>query len=88
MHFNPLAITSRTGFDALAAFTSIERAKKAFFQYPEYGYALVVDTYWFLSGAYANAGFALNPGWAYGFELPPEGLRQLLIRYDSIKHRV
>jgi len=87
MHFNPLAITSRMGFDAIAAFTSVERAEKAFTRYPEYGYAVVVDTYWFLSGAYANAGFALNPGWACGFELPPEGLRQLLVRYAGMKHR-
>jgi hypothetical protein len=87
MHFNPLAITSHMGYDALAAFTSIERAKRAFSEYPEYGFAVAVDTSWFLLGAYENAGFALNPGWPFGFELPPEGLQQLLIRFGVKKPR-
>src|SRR5512136_1018859 len=34
MHFNPLAITSPMGYDALALFTSIKRAKRAFLRYP------------------------------------------------------
>ncbi len=87
MHFNPLAITSPMGYDALALFTSIERAKRAFLRYPGYGFAVAVDTSWFLLGAYENAGFALNPGWPFGFELPPEALQQLLARYGLKKGR-
>ncbi len=86
MHFNPLAITSPMGYDVLAAFTSIERAKKAFSEYPGYDFAVSVDTSWFLQGAYENVGFALNPGWPFGFELSPEGLRQLLMRFGVKKN--
>jgi SseB protein N-terminal domain len=80
MDFNPLAINSPMGFDVLVTFSSLERAKAALAQYPDYPFALAVDTRWFLLGAYKNAGIALNPGWPYGFELPPEGLQQLLVR--------
>jgi hypothetical protein len=85
MHFNPLAINSPLGFDALALFTSIERAKRSFLRYPGYDFAIAVDTSWFLLGAYENAGIALNPGWPFGFELPPAALQQLLFNYGLKK---
>jgi hypothetical protein len=81
MHFNPLAIPSPMGYDVLATFSSIERAQAAVSRYPGYEFALAVDTSWFLLGAYENVGFALNPGWPFGFELPPDGLKQVLIRF-------
>ena len=87
MDFNPLAITSAMGFDALVTFSSLERAQAAQPDYPDYPYALAVDTKWFLLGAYENAGVALNPGWAFGFELPPEALQQLLVRFGVKKLR-
>jgi hypothetical protein len=85
MNFNPLAITSPMGYNVLVTFSSIERAKAALSNYPEYKYAVAVDTSWFLLGAYENTGFALNPGWPLGFELPPEGLQQFLIRFGVKK---
>jgi hypothetical protein len=86
MHFNPLAITSPMGYDVLATFSSLERAKPALSSYQGYDFALAVDTAWFLRGAYENVGFALNPGWAFGFELPPDGLQQMLVRFGVRKH--
>jgi hypothetical protein len=85
MDFNPLAITSPMGFDVLVAFSSLERAKAALSHYPGYRFALEVDTKWFLLGAYQNAGLALNPGWPFGFELPPEALQQVLVRFGVKK---
>lgn len=85
MHFNPLAINSSMGFDALAIFTSLDRAKRAFLRYPGYGFAVAVDTSWFLQGAYENAGIALNPGWPYGFELSPAILQRLLVSHGLKK---
>jgi hypothetical protein len=85
MDFNPLAITSPMGFDVLVTFSSLERAKAALAHYPDYPFALAVDTKWFLLGAYENAGVALNPGWAFGFELPPQALQQLLVRFGIKK---
>jgi hypothetical protein len=66
-------------------FSSLERAKAALARYPEYPFALAVYTKWFLQGAYENTGIALNPGWPFGFELPPEGLQQILIRFGVKK---
>lgn len=83
MHFNPLAIPSPMGYEVLATFSSFERAKKAVSEYPEYSFAIAVDTSWFLSGAYENVGFALNPGWPFGFELPPDGMKQMLVRFGG-----
>jgi hypothetical protein len=80
-HFNPLAITSPMGYSVLATFSSIERANAVASRHPDFGYAVAVDTSWFLSKAYENVGFALNPGWPFGFELPPEGLQQMLVRF-------
>jgi len=85
MHFNPLAITSPMGYDVLATFSSIERARAAVSKYPGFEFAVGVDTAWFLRGAYENVGFALNPGWPFGFELPPDGLQQMLIRFGVKK---
>jgi len=73
------------GYDVLATFSSIERAKAALSSYPGYEFALAVDTAWFLGGAYENVGFALNPGWPFGFELPPDGLQQMLVRFGVKK---
>ena len=84
-HFNPLAISSPLGHDVLATFTSIERAQAAVSRYPGYSCAVAVDTAWFLQRAYENVGFALNPGWPFGFELPPAGLQQMLIRFGVKK---
>ncbi len=84
-HFNPLAITSPMGYSVLATFSSIERAKPLAAGHPDFGYAIAVDTPWFLSRAYENTGFALNPGWPFGFELPPEGMRQMLVRFGVKK---
>jgi hypothetical protein len=80
-HFNPLAITSPMGYNVLATFSSLIRAQQAASLYPRYSHAIAVDTSWFLLRAYENVGFALNPGWAFGFELPPEALQQMLIRF-------
>lgn len=80
-HFNPLAISSPMNYNVLATFSSLERAQAAASRYPEYSFAIAVDTSWFLQRAYDNVGFALNPGWPYGFELPPEALQQMLIRF-------
>ena len=80
-NFNPLAINSPMGYSVLATFSSIERAQAEVSMDPEYGYAIAVDTSWFLLRAYENVGFALNPGWPFGFELPPEGLQQMLVRF-------
>ena len=85
MYFNPLAITSPMGFDVLVTFSSLERAKAALARYPKYPCAMAVNTKWFLQGAYENAGFALNPGWPFGFELAPEGLQQMLLRFGVKK---
>lgn len=84
-HFNPLAISSPMGCDVLATFSSLERAQPAASRYPGYEFAMAVDTPWFLLRAYENVGFALNPGWAFGFELPPEGLQQMLVRFGVKK---
>jgi hypothetical protein len=85
MLFNPLAITSPMGYNVLATFSSIERAQAAVSRYPEYTFAISVDTSWFLQRAYENVGLALNPGWPFGFELPPDGLQQVLIRFGVKK---
>jgi len=85
MHFNPLAIASPMGYKVLVSFSSIERAQKAISLYPGYEYAIAVDTSWFLLGAYEDVGYALNPGLPFGFELPPNNLRQLLIRFGVRK---
>jgi len=85
MHFNPLAITSPMGYNVLATFSSVERAQAAVSGYPGYEFALAVDTSWFLQGAYEDVGFALNPGWQFGFELPPDGLQKFLIRFGVKK---
>lgn len=79
--FNPLAINSPMGFSVLATFSSLERAKNAVARYPGFNHAIAVDTAWFLLGAYKNVGLALNPGWPFGFELPPDALQHLLIRF-------
>ncbi len=79
--FNPLAITSPMGFNVLATFSSLERAQKAVDQFPEYKHAVAVDTAWFLLGAYENVGLAFNPGWPFGFELPPDALQHLMVRF-------
>lgn len=80
-HFNPLAITSPMGYSVLVTFSSIERATSLAARHPDFSHAVAVDTSWFLLRAHENAGFALNPGWAFGFELPPEGLQQMLVRF-------
>jgi len=80
-NFKPLAINSPMNFNVLVAFSSIERAQEALARYPGYPCAVVVDTAWFLQRAHDNVGFALNPGWPYGFELPPDALQQLLYRF-------
>jgi hypothetical protein len=87
MHFNPLAIQSQMGYSALATFTSIERAQKAVSRYPDFPFAVAVDTCWFLQRAYENVGFALNPGWPFGFELPPEGLLQVMYRFGVKEYK-
>jgi len=46
----------------------------------------LADTKGFLQGVHENTGFALNPGWPFGFELAPEGLQHLLIRFAVKKH--
>jgi hypothetical protein len=80
-HFKPLAIPSPMGYNALATFSSIERAQAVSSRYPGYGHAITVDTCWFLLRADENVGFAFNPGWRYGFELSPDGLQQFLIQF-------
>jgi hypothetical protein len=81
MNFKPLAITSPMKYNVLATFSSVERAQAAVSRYPEYAFAVSVDTSWFLQRAFENVGFALNPGWPFGFELSPDGLQQMLIRF-------
>jgi hypothetical protein len=72
---------------ALATFSSIARAQAAVSKNPAYPYAVAVDTCWFLQRAYENVGFALNPGWPLGFELPPEGLQQFLYRFGVKEYK-
>jgi len=86
-HFNPLAIQSPMGYMAVATFSSLERARQAVSRNPDYPHAVAVDTCWFLRRVYENAGFALNPGWPFGFELPPEGLRQFLYRFGVKEYK-
>ncbi len=86
-HFNPLAIQSPMGYMAVATFSSLERARQAVSRNPDYPHAVAVDTCWFLRRVYENAGFALNPGWPFGFELPPEGLQQFLYRFGVKEYR-
>lgn len=86
-HFNPLAIQSPMGYMAVATFSSIERAQDAVSRNPDYPYAVAVDTCWFLRRVYENAGFALNPGSPFGFELPPEGLQQFLYQFGVKEYK-
>ncbi len=80
---NPLFITSLQGFTAAAAFTSIERIGPFAAQFPDYRYVLVVDALWFLRGTPDTIGFALNPGWQFGMEMPAEGLQAFLRKFGA-----
>ncbi len=88
MNFKPLVITSAMGFNVLVAFTSLELAKGASSMYPDYGFTAEVDADRFLLEAPENVGLALNPGWHMGFELPPDGLQQILYRFGVKEYKI
>lgn len=88
MNFKPLVITSAMGFDVLVTFSSLELAEAASSMYPGYGFTAEVDADRFLLQAPENVGFALNPGWHLGFELPPEGLQQILYRFGVKEYKI
>jgi hypothetical protein len=74
---NPLVLMSPKGYRMLAAFTSPERINMWFKAFPNYRHSLYTDTRWFLKGAKDDVGFGLNPGWPYGLEIDPSGLKRL-----------
>ncbi len=80
---DPLIITSLKGFIAAVAFTSIDRIGPFAAQFPDYRYALVVDALWFLQGTPDTIGFALNPGWQFGMEMPADGLQAFLKKFGA-----
>jgi hypothetical protein len=80
---DPLIITSLQGFTVAATFTSIDRISPFVAQFPDYCYALVVDALWFLQGTPDTIGFALNPGWQYGMEMPADGLQAFLKKFGA-----
>lgn len=80
---SPLIITCLRGFTAAAAFTSIDRIGPFAAQFPDYRYALVVDALWFLQGTPDTIGFALNPGWQFGMEIPADGLQAFLKKFGA-----
>ena len=65
----------KEGTAMVAVFSNLDRAKK--FE-GSAQYALTINTRAFLSGLSREAGVVVNPGYADGLDISPEGIRKIL----------
>jgi len=70
----PLVLEDGEGGQALAMFTSPERAKGFLSAYPDFEGGLLVDIPWALGRMGGGYGVVINPGWETGLELDAETL--------------
>jgi hypothetical protein len=73
-----LVIRGASGVPALAVFTSLDRTAPWIKRAGEYRHAATVDAASVLRSAPPGCGVAINPGWAFGLEVPAAGLRRLV----------
>ena len=76
-HAVPLEVPSESGENAIAVFTSPERAKPVVQGMAEYGGGLLVEFKWILAKLGGGYGIVLNPGWEDGIEMEPGMVQQL-----------
>jgi hypothetical protein len=72
----------------MAVFSHPDRAIRMTQQFPDYNYPIMVDCRWVLHTVGMNLGVAVNPGWAIGFEIAPEGAQQLRQALEDAMARV
>ncbi|MDM8545051.1 SseB family protein [Candidatus Venteria ishoeyi] len=74
----PLSLKSDDGEEAIAVFTSPDRAQPIVADFPGYGSGgLLVEFKWVLEKVAGGYGVVLNPGWPVGIELASEMVEQL-----------
>jgi len=76
-NFNPLALTSPKGYDALVIFSSQELAESILDQTGDHQYIMVVDTAWIVEGINPGAGLMLNPGTLLAVDIEPQMVEHL-----------
>lgn len=76
-HFNPLALMSTKGFDALVIFSSQELAEGILDQAGDHQYIMVTDVTWIIEGINEGAGLMLNPGTLLAVDIEPQMVEHL-----------
>lgn len=74
----PLTVVGEDGREALAVFTSPERARPFVAQVEGCSGGLLMDFRALLGGADTELGVVINPGWPVGLEMAPDTLRHLV----------
>jgi hypothetical protein len=74
---HPLVVGSPNGFPVLAVFSSVERSAVSKEKAPGHPYAMEAPFAWMLRGIQPGVGLVMNPGSAFGFEIPPDSLSSL-----------
>ncbi len=74
----PLTVVGEDGREALAVFTSPERARPFVAQAEGCSGGLLMDLRALLGHADTDLGVVINPGWPVGLEMAPDALRDLV----------
>jgi hypothetical protein len=75
---HPLLLAGDDGMQAIALFTSPDRAKGFVKDYPGFEGGLLADLKWIVDKTGGGYGLVLNPGWPVGLEMAPEEIQQWL----------